>query len=359
MDRCPICHANMPPETICDVCGYDPSRDYSRYPTFGPLPPNTPVQTCHVDFLRCSACGGVSFRFRTGDRVFVCTNCRQTHPLDAPAAPRRRSGIFAGLYHVGVVIGGHAAVSGLELPGLEAFLLGHHDVRSMAFGPYHCVVLDQEGTAHFFRDPERGPKLPDKPMPNVREVAAGYAHVALLRKDDSVIVIDSSGVSHIVKKSGDGSKVRSIAAGSHHTVVLLEKGTVIAHGNNDYGQCNVREYTGIQAVAAGVQHTVLLGEDGRVITVGNTVPRLLAASNWKDITAIAAGNFFTVGLDKHGTLHLAGYHIEKATIQPPREVRSLAADADSFFALLKGGSVFSNQKADFAWKGPIAICMEN
>ena len=62
---------------------------------------------------------------------------------------------------------------------------------------------------------------------------------------------------------------RSIAAGSEHTIVLREDGTVVAAGNNENGRCDVSGWRNIVAIAAGEQHTAGLQADGTVVTIGN------------------------------------------------------------------------------------------
>ena len=50
-----------------------------------------------------------------------------------------------------------------------------------------------------------------------------------------------------------------IAAGIYHTVALKNDGTVVAWGNNSYGQCTVpADLSGVTQIAAGVYHTVVL-----------------------------------------------------------------------------------------------------
>lgn len=61
----------------------------------------------------------------------------------------------------------------------------------------------------------------------------------------------------------------TIAAGEHYSAVLNINGTVIAFGDNDYGQCNVSEWTDIVAISAGSSHTVGLKSDGTVVAVGS------------------------------------------------------------------------------------------
>jgi hypothetical protein len=52
-------------------------------------------------------------------------------------------------------------------------------------------------------------------------------------------------------------------------VGLKSDGTVVAVGNNYYGQCDVSSWTDIVQVAASYLHTVGLKSDGTVVAVGH------------------------------------------------------------------------------------------
>lgn len=56
----------------------------------------------------------------------------------------------------------------------------------------------------------------------------------------------------------------TIAAGLIHTIGIKEDGTVVAVGDNSFGQLNVSSWTNIKAIAAGDLHTVGIKEDGTV-----------------------------------------------------------------------------------------------
>lgn len=72
-----------------------------------------------------------------------------------------------------------------------------------------------------------------------------------------------------------------VAAGSCHVVGLKEDGTVVAAGNNIYGQCNVSDWTDIIAVFAGDFHTVGLKGNGTVLATGNNNHNQCNVSSWK------------------------------------------------------------------------------
>jgi alpha-tubulin suppressor-like RCC1 family protein len=73
-----------------------------------------------------------------------------------------------------------------------------------------------------------------------------------------------------------------VAAGYDHTVGLETDGTVVAVGDNTYGQCNVGNWTDIIQVSAGSQHTVRFKSDGTVVAAGIEVE----LAKWNLIEAV-------------------------------------------------------------------------
>ena len=59
-----------------------------------------------------------------------------------------------------------------------------------------------------------------------------------------------------------------IAAGLDHTVILFSDGTVKAIGSNEYGQCDVQDWSGIVRIAAGDAITLGLRADGTLVSAG-------------------------------------------------------------------------------------------
>ena len=60
-----------------------------------------------------------------------------------------------------------------------------------------------------------------------------------------------------------------ICAGRLHTVALKEDGTLLATGDNQFGQCDVADWTDVVAVAAGKYHTVAVRSDGTALATGD------------------------------------------------------------------------------------------
>ena len=106
----------------------------------------------------------------------------------------------------------------------------------------------------------------------------------------------------------EAAQRNTISAGGYHTVGLKGDGTVVAVGDNDYGQCDVSGWTDIVAISAGGWHTVGLKGDGTVVAAGYNEDGRSDVSSWKDIIAVSAGDCHTVGLKADGTVVAVGYN---------------------------------------------------
>ena len=92
-----------------------------------------------------------------------------------------------------------------------------------------------------------------------------------------------------------------ISAGCEHLVALKNDGTVVATGNNDYGQCNVEGWTDIVAVCARGFNTIALKADGTVYAIGDNSNNQLDVEDWTDIVAIYSAGDQTIGVKSDGT----------------------------------------------------------
>ena len=143
---------------------------------------------------------------------------------------------------------------------------------------------------------------------------------------------------------GDGSvKIRAVAAGQYHTILIDENGGVWTAGYNSDGQLgrseNVNSGTPntvfkkaegldnvkIVGASGGTAHTVLLDESGNVWTAGNNLHGQLGRQTAKNvnpkfekvadgisgvkITAIAAGSNHSVMLDENGNVWTTGSNL--------------------------------------------------
>ena len=97
--------------------------------------------------------------------------------------------------------------------------------------------------------------------------------------------------------AGAQSGVTAITAGANFTVALKSDGSVIAWGDNEYGQTTVPAgaQSGVTAIAAGAYHTLALKSDGSVIIWSEVIEPVPAAAQ-SGVIAIAAGGWFDVAL---------------------------------------------------------------
>ena len=100
--------------------------------------------------------------------------------------------------------------------------------------------------------------------------------------------------------------VKQAISEEENLVILRFDGTVVASGNNNYGQCNVSNWRDIYEIGVGAVHTVGLKKDGTVVATGNNDYGQCNVSGWRDIISIGAGNFHTVGLKEDGTVVATG-----------------------------------------------------
>lgn len=137
--------------------------------------------------------------------------------------------------------------------------------------------------------------------------------------------------------------VKSIAAGQHHSLALCEDGTVVAWGANDCGQANVPlGLANVIAVAAGGKHSAALTANGSIIAWGDdTVGQCAVPVDIVNAVAIAAGGEHNLALLSDGTV--VGWGSNQAgQIDVPSDladVVAIAAGKAHSMALCENGTV--------------------
>ena len=97
-----------------------------------------------------------------------------------------------------------------------------------------------------------------------------------------------------------------IAVGFYHTLGLKADGSVLACGDDRYGQCRVEEWRDITAVAAGAWHSLGLRRDGTVVAVGRDTEGQCAVGEWQGVVQITATDYASYALCADGTVLCAG-----------------------------------------------------
>ena len=162
-----------------------------------------------------------------------------------------------------------------EAPGWQAkYDLG---VRYLSEGNYQEAII--AFTAAIEIDPKQ-PKIYDR-LATAYELAGDDEAALRTLLDGAAATGDRALAARAEEKRS--VPIVAVAAGWEHTVGLKADGTVVAAGENSYGQCDVSGWRDIVAVAAGVFHTVGLKSDGTVVAVGNNGSGQCDVSGWANI----------------------------------------------------------------------------
>lgn len=168
----------------------------------------------------------------------------------------------------------------------------------------------------------------------VREtLSTGGALVVALKQNGTVCPADIA---------PDWKDIVAVSAGEKHVVGLKSNGTVVAVGDNYYGQCNVSDWKDIIAIYAGYSHTVGIKADGTVVAVGFDTWGQCDVSNWTDIIAVSASCYNTVGLKSDGTVVVAGsrsHGYEQSDVDYWKDIIAISACANHLAGLKSDGTV--------------------
>lgn len=130
-------------------------------------------------------------------------------------------------------------------------------------------------------------------------ISAGAYHGLALRRDGTIMAWGDNSYGQSDVPPGL-RRVTSISAGADFSLALLADGTVVAWGDNSYGQLDIPPgLQNVTAIAAGAFHALALRADRDVIGWGGGGERLgEAAHPWRliDFKAVAAGDGFSLAI---------------------------------------------------------------
>lgn len=135
-----------------------------------------------------------------------------------------------------------------------------------------------------------------------------------------------------------------VAVGHRHTVGLAGDGTVLACGDNSFGQCDTEGWSNITAVAAGAYHTLALRADGTVVSTGRDSEGQRNTDGWSDIVQIAAGDYASFALRADGTVLCTG-HNEYPAVSAWSGVSQISGGSYAVGALRGGTALISHEGA--------------
>lgn len=97
-----------------------------------------------------------------------------------------------------------------------------------------------------------------------------------------------------------------VEGGYYHTVGLKENQTVVAVGDNKYGQCDVGGFAHVTQITCGEYCTIALTEQTNVLSAGLNDETRAAVAGWNQLSDISAANNHVAGYRADEMIYEAG-----------------------------------------------------
>ncbi|MDO8873607.1 MAG: hypothetical protein Q7V05_12900 [Methanoregula sp.] len=230
-------------------------------------------------------------------------------------------------------------------------------VLAISAGITHSLALREDGTVKAWGSNSSGQCGVPKNLTNVTGIAAGDGFSIAVKTDGTVIAWGCAfepprlhyNVSAPPGVYSNGSApcevpenvkhIRNVSAGIFHVLALVDDGSVVAWGINNFGQCDIPPgLKNVTAVSAGDTFSMALRDDGSVAVWGWYLGRIPQGT----YKGIAAGYNQGMLLKRDGTLaSFTGAKNNDVPLYHPllTNVTGISAGHRYFLALLENGSV--------------------
>ena len=198
---------------------------------------------------------------------------------------------------------------------------GMANAVTVAGGGLFCLTLQTNGNVAASGIYYNDTGFPPMPVPtglsNIVSVAAGHDHGLALGADGTVVAWGNNDYGQTNVPLGL-SNVVMIAGGFGHSLALRADGTVAAWGNNAQGETNVPSgLSNVVAIAAGYDHNLALKADGTVVGWGlNDAGDISIPAGLSNVVAIACGAYHSLALRADGTVVAWGINTYGETSVP-------------------------------------------
>lgn len=259
----------------------------------------------------------------TQDGKVLTAGANENHRCDVTSWENIVSIAGMGNLTIGLLNDGTVKVAGQLYENKQVDVSNWENIVSIAAGEQYVIGLKEDGTV--IGDGHDGDGQIDvEKWNNVISIDTGWRFTVALTEEGDLLFAgyENGQKKQFLSNKSQWKDVVSIAAGGGgkgekckgkgHTVGLKSDGTVVAIGDNSYGQCNVSDWRDIVEIDAGDWYTVGLKKDGTVLITGENTSHNAYIDDdiytWKDIKSIAAGFGQTLGLTSDGTVVAIGYN---------------------------------------------------
>ncbi|MCX6924577.1 MAG: immunoglobulin domain-containing protein [Verrucomicrobia bacterium] len=176
-------------------------------------------------------------------------------------------------------------------------------------------------------------------LSDVIAISAGGDHDLALKTDGTVVAWGENTFGQSTVPAGLNNVI-AVAAGGYHNLALKTDGTVVAWGFNDEGQAAVPiGLSNVIAIAAPGLRSLALKSDGTVVAWGNSLlGEGIVPADLNGVTAIAAGVYHNLALRFDGRVVEWGY-TQGSVPEDLSAVIAIAAGGDNSLALKSDGTV--------------------
>lgn len=303
---------------------HDPSRDYTRYPTFAKLPADQTVFSAKPVITAIAAGEHYTAALYSDGLVRVC------------GVSDDISWFEPNWEEICAIFPGQNCLYAKNREGILSKLSFYNMKEEMPLSSLYCFKRIKLNWFSEAIELHERPHFPPffKEQPRLHAIADGMIG---LRGDGTVFARYSEDDRLVSHWSG----ITAVAAGARHYFALTEAGEVLCAGDRRYKVMQEAQgWRDIAAIAAGAEHLVGLRKNGTVIAAGRSSEHQCSTDGWYDITAIAAGYFHTVGLRKNGSVIAVGDNtFGQCDVQSWTGIIAIAASSSHTVGLCADGTL--------------------
>lgn len=192
----------------------------------------------------------------------------------------------------------------------NSILIRQSHSNTISAGIRYSAGVAKDGTVYFSEKNFAGIREIET-WNNIVSISVSSEILVGLREDGKVVVAKQRPLHnyHVNASAWENEEIIAVSAGEQYIVGLKSDGTMLAQGNDGYGETNIDNWKDIIDIDTGWQHTVGLDSKGKIYIVGYNSDKLLNEiqaneRDWMDIVSISTGG--STGRGNKGRGHIVG-----------------------------------------------------